>query len=93
MQGTQYAPRRSILCRGAFCGSTGHLGVLRCKAALTAGLYLRNLPTHTVNSLLQKLNYVKRIQYYTVKQKFNIIHIMCENFRTIPLVLCKIQIF
>ena len=25
MQVTQYATKRSILCRGAFCGSTGHL--------------------------------------------------------------------
>ena len=23
MQGTQYATKRSILCRGAFCGPTG----------------------------------------------------------------------
>ena len=39
---------------------------------------------HTVNNLLQTLNYVKRTQYSVVKQKFNIIHIMCENFRTKP---------
>ena len=25
MQGTQYATKRSILCRGAFCGPTGHV--------------------------------------------------------------------
>ena len=25
MQGTQYATKRSILCRGAFCGPTVHL--------------------------------------------------------------------
>ena len=24
MQGTQYATKRSILCRGAFCGPTAH---------------------------------------------------------------------
>ena len=36
---------------------------------------------HTVNNLLQTLNYVKRIRYSVVKHKFNIIHIMCENFR------------
>ena len=53
-------------------------------------IYLRALPTHTLNTLLQKLNYVK--QYSVVKQKFNIIHIICENFRTIPWVLCKIQL-
>ena len=47
-------------------------------------LYLRNLPTHTVYNLLQKLYYVNVFQYFVVKQKFNIIHIMCENFRTIP---------
>ena len=35
----------------------------------------------TVNKLLQKLNYVKQFQYSVVKQKFNIIHIICENFR------------
>ena len=37
---------------------------------------------HTVNNLLQELNYVKRIQYSAVKQIFNIILIMCENFST-----------
>ena len=26
MQGTQYATKRSILCRGAFCGPTEHIG-------------------------------------------------------------------
>ena len=41
-------------------------------------LYLRNLLTHTVNYLLQKLNYVIFVKYSFVKQKFNIIHIMCE---------------
>ena len=56
------------------------------------GLYLRNLLTHTVNNLLQTLNNVKSIQFFVVKQKFNIIHIMCENFKTIPWVLCKIQL-
>ena len=55
-------------------------------------LYLRNLLTHTVNNSLQKLNYVKHFQYSVVKQKFNIIHTICENFRTIPWVLCKIQL-
>ena len=54
-------------------------------------LYLRNLLTHTVNNLLQTLNNVKSIQFLVVKQKFNIIHIICENFKTIPWVLCKIQ--
>ena len=47
-------------------------------------LYLRNLLTHTVNNLLQTLNDVKSIQISVVKQKFNIIHIMCKKFRTIP---------
>ena len=56
-------------------------------------LYLRNLPTHTVNNLQQKLNYVKLIKISVIKQNFNIIHIMCENFRTISLVLCNIQPF
>ena len=51
-----------------------------------------NLPTHTVNNSLQKLNYIKHFQYSFVKHKFNIIHIICENFRTIPWVLCKIQL-
>ena len=27
MQGTQYATKRSILCRGAFCGPTEHATV------------------------------------------------------------------
>ena len=57
-----------------------------------SSIYLRNLLTHTVNNLLQTLNNVKSIQFFVVKQKFNIIHIMCENFKTIPWVLCKIQL-
>ena len=28
MQGTQYATKRSILCRGAFCGPTAHVAIL-----------------------------------------------------------------
>ena len=55
-------------------------------------LYLRNLPTHTIKSLLQKLNYVKQFQYSSIKHKFNIIHILCENSRAIPCVLCKLQL-
>ena len=58
-----------------------------------ARLYLKNLLTHTVNNLLQKLNNVKSIQFFVVKQIFNIIHIMCEIFTTIHWVLCKIQLF
>ena len=52
-------------------------------------IYLRNLLMHTVNNLLQTLNNVKSIQFFVVKQKFDIIHIMCGNFKTIPWVLCK----
>ena len=70
---------------------------LRCRyrgsymsALLVADIYLRNLLTHTVNNLQQTLNYVKLIQISVINQNFNIIHIMCENFRTIPLVLCNI---
>ena len=59
--------------------------------ALEDSLGLRNLLTHTVNNLLQTLNNVKSIDFFVVKQKFNIIHIMCENFKTMPWVLCKIQ--
>ena len=55
-------------------------------------VYLRNLLTHTVNNLLQTLNYVKSIQVFVDKQQFNIIHIMCENFKIISWVLCKIQL-
>ena len=55
-------------------------------------LYSRNLLTHTVNNILQTLKNVKRIQFSVVKQKFNIIHIMYENFKTIPWVLSKIQL-
>ena len=47
-------------------------------------IYLRNLLTHTVNNLLQTLKNVKSIQFIVVKQKFNIIHNLCENFKTIP---------
>ena len=56
-------------------------------------IYLRNLLTHTVNNLLQKLNNVKSIQFFVVKQIFSIIHIMCEIFTTIPWVLYKLQLF
>ena len=56
-------------------------------------IYLTNLLTHTVNNLIQKLNNVKSIQFFVVKQIFNIIHTMCEIFTTIPWVLCKIQLF
>ena len=59
----------------------------------TSLIYLRNLLTHTVNNLLQKLNNVKSIQFFVVKRIFNIIHIICEIFTTIPWVLCKIQLF
>ena len=55
-------------------------------------LYLMILPTHTVNNLLQKLNHVKRIQSFVVKQNINSIHIVCDNLRTILWVLCKIQL-
>ena len=41
-------------------------------------IYVCNLPTRTVYNLLQKLNYVKRIQFFVVKQENNITHIMCE---------------
>ena len=33
--------------------------VRRWKKKFESGIYLRNLPTHTVNNLLQELNYVK----------------------------------
>ena len=55
-------------------------------------LYLKNLLTHTVNSILQKLNYVLRNHYSVVKQKFSNIDITSEIFRTIPWVLCNIQL-
>ena len=45
-----------------------------------------------VNNLLQKLKYVKRVQCFLAKHKFNIIHNMCDNFTTISWVLCKIQL-
>ena len=38
------------------------------ESSLHIRIYLRNLPTHTVNNLLQKLNYVKSIQFFVVKQ-------------------------
>ena len=45
-------------------------------------IYLRNHLTHTVKNLLQTLNNVKSIQIFVVIQKFNIIHIMCENLKS-----------
>ena len=60
---------------------------------IIAILYLRNLLTHTVNNLQQTLYYVKLIQISVIKQNFNIIHTMYENFRSIPFVLCDIQPF
>ena len=59
---------------------------------LEGDIYLRNLLTHTVNYLLQTLNNVKSILFFIVEQKFIIIHIMCENLKTIPLLLCNIQL-
>ena len=56
-------------------------------------IYFRKLLTHTVNNLQQKLNYATLIQFSVVKQNFNTIYIMCENFRTIPLVLYNIKPF
>ena len=64
-----------------------------CEEKYEEYIYLRNLLTHTVNSWPQKLNNVKSIHFFDVKQIFNIIHIMCEIFTTIPCVLCKIQLF
>ena len=51
-----------------------------------------NLLKHTVNNVIQQLKQVKRTQYSVVKLTFNNIHIMCEIFRTISWVLCKIQL-
>ena len=45
--------------------------------------------------VLRKLTYyVKRIQFsqYCLTKKINVVRIMCENFRTITLILCKIQL-
>ena len=55
-------------------------------------IYLRNLQTHTVNNLLQMLNNVKSSQFLVLKQIFKIIYIMCETFKTVPWILCKIQL-
>ena len=55
-------------------------------------IYLRNLLTHTVNNLLQMLNSVKSTKFFVAKLKFDFIYIMSENFKSIPLVLCKIQL-
>ena len=38
MQGTQYATKRSILCRGAFCGPTVLLTVRKC-LEIICGVY------------------------------------------------------
>ena len=46
MQGTQYAPRRSILCRGAFCGS-----LLQCS---NYDILSKVVNTVTVNGVLKK---------------------------------------
>ena len=54
---------------------------------------LKDLLTLTVNNFLQTLNNVKSNQYFVVKQKFNTIHIMCANFKTIPWVLCNYSLF
>ena len=59
---------------------------------LTKASRMKVLLTHTVNNLLQKLYYVEHIQNSAGNQIFNSIHIMCENFRRIPWILCKIQL-
>ena len=46
--------------------------ILLVNASVYTRIYLRNLLSHTVNDSLQKLNYVKHIQYSVVKRKFNI---------------------
>ena len=56
-------------------------------------IYLRNLLTHTVNNLLLKLNNVKSIQFFVVKQIVNIIHIMCDIFTTIHGCFAKYSFF
>ena len=42
MQGTQYATKRSILCRGAFCGPTTHTCSLSNKQKDFSKIYLPN---------------------------------------------------
>ena len=61
-------------------------------AVLVEDIYLKNLLTHAVINLLQTPYNIKSIQCFVAKQIFNIIHIMCENFKAIPLVLCKLQL-
>ena len=56
-------------------------------------IYLRNLLTHTVNNLLQTLNNVKSIPCFVLEQNFNTIHIMCENFKTIPWVFTLVDVY
>ena len=43
MQGSQYATKRSILCRGAFCGSTVHSQ----PPPISLNLYLIETPFNT----------------------------------------------
>ena len=50
---------------------------------------------HTVNNLLQTHNYLIMLDNFNIMlliKKINSIHIILENFRTIPWVLCKIQL-
>ena len=39
---------------------------------------------HTVNNLVQNVYSAKSLHILVVKQTFNVIHIICVNFRTIP---------
>ena len=47
MQGTQYATKRSILCRGAFCGPT----VLAC-VGLFKGILLPNKASNDIDAAI-----------------------------------------
>ena len=48
---------------------------------------------HTVNNLVQKPKNIKCIPYSALKQIFNIINIMCEDFTTIPEYYAKYSLF
>ena len=63
MQGTQYATKRSILCRGAFCGPTMHtlVSVLWCILCFQR-IFLRNIFDFTTAGDWDCVAAVERLQ-------------------------------
>ena len=81
MQGTQYATKRSILCRGAFCGPTALFWMIKSSALLTYVLryFVKN------NLLFRIMDSLKRKSPINTKWKVNAFlldrsHWLCNSY-------------